>query len=121
MHERDADPLGKRCESLVEDVDEPDGLEKKAPEIGEDRAGGVRLVVDLPPVAAVAEDAGGYERREFALETRGAHVKMAGQIRHEPPSVGMEKRRGEDPLTNPRKQGVERLRTHDAYSYTRSA
>jgi hypothetical protein len=52
-------PFAAFAQAPKDGVDEPDRLEKQALKVGEDRAIGVGLVVDLPPLAAIAENAGG--------------------------------------------------------------
>lgn len=121
VNERDLDPLPQRLEGALQDLGETDRLEEQALEVRQDGTVGVRLVVDQPAFATIAEDAGGDERGKLALQAGWPDVEVAGQVGHEPPPVRVEERGRQDLLADPGKQGVEGSSTHDAYSYTPSA
>lgn len=109
-------PQGR--ERLPKHVGHTDRLHEEAAQVGKERAVGVGLVVDLPPVPPLAEDSRGDKRRQLPLETGRAHRQVARELRHEPPPIRRQERGREEALSDPRKQGVQHGHTHHEYMIT---
>jgi len=116
VDEGEQDSAGHGRERLAHDIRQPCGLCHQSLELRQDRAVGVRLVIDVLALTPSQQDSGLDQVHELTLKTRLRQLQSAREFARIPRVPRLEHHQGQDPLSYGRNEGVDSpLRTHNAY------